>query len=246
MTSTIQRWDLISSNPNAPEVMDQRRAVIRKARSRSLVYDRIAFLSQLVSGKSILDVGVVEHTQEASKSPNWLHGHLRRHAERCLGVDVLEAEIDHLKERGYDVMCADITIAPLPLTFDVIVGGEILEHLDSPGMFMKNCAAMLGDGGRVVVTVPNPWYCNAIIKSARRNRIFVDSADHVAWYDASTLSELGLRHGLVLDRFTGIGISRPETFRARVLCYGLKPVLIGLGFAPELFAKSIIYEFVLA
>jgi SAM-dependent methyltransferase len=246
MSSTIERWNLISSDPNAPEVMDMRRAAIARARSRGLTYDRVGYLSQLVAGRSVLDVGVVEHTREASVSPGWLHGHLHRNARYCLGVDVLEPEIDHLKEQGYDVMCADITIAPLPQTFEVIVGGEILEHLNSPGMFMKNCAAMLGDTGRLVITVPNPWYCNVIIKSARRKTVFVDSSDHVAWYDASTLCELGLRHGLVLDRFTGIGISRPRTLRAKFLCYLIKPILIGLGFAPELFAKSIIYEFIRA
>ncbi|MEP7341840.1 MAG: class I SAM-dependent methyltransferase [Acidobacteriota bacterium] len=246
MMTTMQRWQEISNDPNAPEVMDMRRAAIAKARTGALIYDRVAYLCQLAAGKSVLDIGVVEHTREAAEGPNWLHGHLHRHANRCLGVDVLEAEVEHLKARGYEVLCADITQAPLPLTFDVIIGGEVLEHLNSPGMFMKNCAAMLAPGGRLIITVPNPWYINAIIKSCRRRTTFVDSADHVAWYEASTLCELGLRHGLRLDHFVGIGLSDPKTLRAKIFLYGLKPALIGLGCAPELFSKSIIYEFVLA
>jgi SAM-dependent methyltransferase len=161
-------------------------------------------------------------------------------------VDVLEAEVFRLRERGYDVVCADITQAPLSSTFDVIIGGEVLEHLNSPGMFMKNCAAMLNSGGRLVITVPNPWYANAIIKSCRRRTTFVDSADHVAWYDPSTLCELGLRHGLRLDRFSGISSDDSKTIRARLFFSGLKPILLMLGFAPEIFSKSIIYEFIQA
>jgi SAM-dependent methyltransferase len=120
----------------------------------------------------------------------------------------------------------------------------VLEHLNSPGAFMKNCAAMLAPGGRLVITVPNPWYLNAIVKSCRSSTTFMDSADHVAWYDASSLCELGARHGLQLDRFAGIDLGRPTTFRAKVFFGLLKPALTRLGCASELFAKSIVYEFV--
>jgi 2-polyprenyl-3-methyl-5-hydroxy-6-metoxy-1,4-benzoquinol methylase len=241
----MQRWQDISDDPNAEEVMNMRRAMITKARTGKLIYDRVAYLCQIVDGKSVLDIGVVEHSRGAAEAPGWLHGHLNRHAKRCLGVDVLEAEVEHLKKLGYEVICADITQEPLPSTFEVIIGGEVLEHLNSPGMFMKNCAAMLEPGGRLVITVPNPWYANAILKSCRRAATFVDSADHVAWYEASTLCELGARHGLKLSRFSGIGSSNQSTIPAKIFFTGLKPALLGLGFAPELFSKSIIYEFVL-
>jgi hypothetical protein len=123
MTTTGQRWQDISSDPNAPEVMAMRRAVIAKARSGIQIRDRISYLCQLVVGKSVLDVGIVEHTQAASYGASWLHGHLHQHAKRCLGVDILEPEVEHLKKRGYEVICADITQSPLPMTFDVIIGG---------------------------------------------------------------------------------------------------------------------------
>jgi 2-polyprenyl-3-methyl-5-hydroxy-6-metoxy-1,4-benzoquinol methylase len=240
----MQRWQEISDDPNAREVMDMRRAAIAKARTGELICDRVAYLCQLAAGKSVLDIGVVEHTREAAEGSGWLHGHLCRHARSCLGVDILESEVEHLKTRGYEVICADITQSPLPLTFDVIIGGEVLEHLNSPGMFMKNCAAMLAPGGRLAITVPNPWYANVIIKSCRSHSTFLDSADHVGWHDASTLCELGLRHGLRLDRFAGISISHPKTTRAKIFFRVLKPALIRLGFAAELFSKSIVYEFV--
>jgi 2-polyprenyl-3-methyl-5-hydroxy-6-metoxy-1,4-benzoquinol methylase len=131
-------------------------------------------------------------------------------------VDVLEADVKHLREQGYEAILADITQSPVPEKFDVIVGGEVLEHLDAPGMFMKNCAAMLNPGGRLAITAPNPWYINAIVKSCFGRYTFVDSADHVAWYDASTLFELGQRHGFELERFTGIAVHNPKTFRARL------------------------------
>ena len=238
----MRLWRDISENPNDPKILELRRVAISKARTGRLIVDRVAFLCELVAGKSVLDVGVVEHTRAAAMSPDWLHGQLRRHATRCVGVDILEEEVKYLQEQGYSVIVADITQSPLLDKFDIIIGGEVLEHIESPGMFMKNCAAMLNTNGRLAITVPNPWYINAVLKSSFRRHTFVDSADHVAWYDASTLVELGQRHGFKLDRFTGITVDNPQTLRGRIF-FGLTPLLIALGFAPELFAKSIVYEF---
>jgi 2-polyprenyl-3-methyl-5-hydroxy-6-metoxy-1,4-benzoquinol methylase len=239
----MQRWQELSYDPNDPKVMEARRHAIAKARTGELVFDRVAYLCKLVTGRSVLDIGVVEHTREATESPQWLHGHLSRCAASCLGVDVMEAEVTRLDERGYNVVLADITQAPLRQRFDVIIGGEVLEHLDAPGMFMEHCAAMLDLGGWLVITVPNPWYVNVILKSCFRWNTFVDSADHVAWYEASTLFELAQRHGFSLERITGIGVDKPKTALAK-LFFGIRPLLIRIGLAPELFAKSVIYEFV--
>ena len=239
----MEQWQTISEDPNDPKVMQLRLAAISTARSEGLVVDRVAYLCGLVSNKSVLDIGVVAHTRGASMSSDWLHGHIKRHARRCLGIDVLETEVKYLKEQGYDIIVADITESPLPQKFDIIIGGEVLEHLDSPGMFMKNCAAMLEPGGRLVITVPNPWYINAILKSCFKWHTFIDSADHVAWYDASTLFELGQRNGFRLERFIGVTVDNPKGLRAR-LFFNARPFLIRVGLAPLLFAKSIIYEFV--
>lgn len=239
----MRRWAQISSDPNDPETMGVRRNAIEKARRQELLFDRVVYLCNLVAGKSVLDVGIVEHTRAAIESPQWLHGHLKRVAASCVGVDVIESEVMYLSERGYNVVLADITRAPLGQKFDLIIAGEVLEHLDAPGMFMQNCAAMLDTGGRLVITVPNPWYVNAIVKNCFQSSIFVDSADHVAWYDASTLLELGQRHGFELEQFTGIMVRNPSTLRAK-LFFSLRKPLVVIGVSPQLFAKSIVYEFV--
>ena len=157
-------------------------------------------------------------------------------------MDVLEREVANLRQHGFDVACVDVTREPLPRQFDVIIGGEVIEHLDAPGRFLQSCSAMLKPGGRLAITAPNPWYANAVFKNCLRRYTFVDSADHVAWYDASTLFEIGQRCGLRLDRFTGIGGAQPRTLGAKLL-FQLRPLLVGLGISPEFFAKSIIYEF---
>ncbi len=102
---------------------------------------------------------------------------------------------------------------------------------------------MLQPGGRLAVTVPNPWYANVILKNLSKRTTFIDSADHVAWYEASVLYELGQRHNLELDCLTGICSTNSKTIKARLMT-SLRPFLVFLGVSPEIFAKSIIYEFV--
>jgi SAM-dependent methyltransferase len=241
----VKRWQAYGKDPNDPALHALRQQAIARARAGVLIADRVEYLCAIAAGKSVLDIGVVEHAAAAAANPRWLHGEIRRHAAQCFGVDVLPAEIAALQAKGYNVACVDVTEQPLAQRFDVIIAGEVIEHLDATGRFMHSCAAMLAPGGRLALSAPNPWYANAIVRSVLRGPPFVDSADHVGWYDAAVLYELGQRHGLRLERFAGVGGSHPRTWKGR-LVLGLRPLLLKLGLRAELFAKSIIYEFVRA
>lgn len=244
--STIQRWYEVSKDPNAPAVMQARREALQAVRTGQLIKSRTDYFCQLVKNKSVLDVGVVEHTQTATQSSNWLHGHLAQAASNCLGVDILETELEHLKSLGFNVVCADITQQPLSQKFDIIICGEILEHVEATGALFESAAQMLNLNGRLVISVPNPWYANVILKSSFGTFPYVDNADHVAWFDPCTLYELGQRHGLKLDRFTGVSTEMKDSLSLKAkLFFYFMPLMMRFGLRPELFAKSIIYEFVL-
>lgn len=239
----MKRWFEISKDPNAVEVGVARRNALQGIRARHLIPNRVEYLADMARGRRVLDIGVVAHIDEAAAASGWLHGRLAAVATRCLGVDILEESVARLKERGYDVAVADFTQAPLAERFEVIVAGEVLEHLGNPGSFMKNCREMLEPHGSLFVTVPNPWYINVIAKNLRRGSLFVDSADHVVWYDPNAMYELGQRCGLELVAFAGITIDKPASLFARAFFSIAQPILIALGFAPELFAKSMMYRF---
>lgn len=240
---TNVNWRAISHDPNSPAVLAARRRILAAARKPTLIDDRCRYISRLANGKKVLDVGVVEHYAEASQKKEWLHEHVHRAASSCLGVDILEDGIGNLRERGYRVICADITQTLLDETFDLIVMGDIIEHVGNPGALMKNAALMLDKGGRLIITTPNPWYLNPIFKNVFESQPFTDSADHVTWADPSTITEMGQRAGLALDCYAGIRMQNSGSLLSR-LAVTLAPVFILLGLRRELFAKSILYEFV--
>jgi 2-polyprenyl-3-methyl-5-hydroxy-6-metoxy-1,4-benzoquinol methylase len=238
----VNTWSDISQDPNQPEVLSYRIQELARARKRQLIGNRIAHIQGLVKGKDVLDIGVVEHFRASSAADTWLHQHVRAAARTCLGMDILADEVKSLCDRGYQVVTHDITSGPLDAQFDVIVVGDVIEHLNNPSALFKNAAPMLRAGGRLVVSTPNPWYANAILKNLFEGAPFTDSADHVTWFDAGTLCELANRFGLQLDSYAGVRAESSGTWRSRLLLK-LTPVLVAAGLRPEVFAKTMLYEF---
>lgn len=237
----MKRWQEVTGDPNSACVRQRRQAALAAARQKVGINDRIAYFCKLAKGKNVLDIGVVDHQLKDVTSRDWLHGRLCKVAARCHGVDVLIEEVAELQRRGFSVSCVNLVETALPQQFDVIICGDVLEHVDQPGPLFRHCRMMLADDGVFAVSVPNPWYLNVISKALFGRRGFQDNADHVAWYDPSTLFELGDRFGFELFRYSGIGVSRARSASARFLL-SVRP-LADLCMCPEAFAKTMIYEF---
>ncbi len=78
-----------------------------------------------------------------------------------------------------------------------MVVGEILEHIDSPGLLLRNLRDSVDASTQVVVTVPSAWSLRGIFHAVRG--VEKVAPDHVAYYSPSTLSELLTRSGFVVE-----------------------------------------------
>lgn len=103
----------------------------------------------LPKGGAVLDVGCAS---------GGLLDHLRRTAGRRVGLEVSEAAAaeaalvaDEVVNRAVD----DETLEFDAATFDVIVCGDVLEHLVSPDTALPRMRRWLAPGGAVVISVPN-------------------------------------------------------------------------------------------
>ena len=92
-----------------------------------------AWVGDFVRGRKVLDVGCMNHSVSASDDERWLHGHVVRNAASCLGLDILESDVAQLRARGFNMVCGDAITCDLGDTFDVIVAGELIEHVEDPG-----------------------------------------------------------------------------------------------------------------
>ncbi len=94
--------------------------------------------------------------------------------ERYLGVDldaesIAIARTEHPNHTFQTV--AEFDAEPPSEPFDTIVGLAVIEHVPSPEAWLKEMAALLKPGGRIVLTTPHPNY-RRIHEFGARLRIF--------------------------------------------------------------------------
>ena len=168
-------------------------------------------------GKRVLHLGCTNYpyTQESIDNQMLLHSELESVAADLWGIDSDQAGIDILSSNGSkQILLGDLENldkVELDQTFDVIVAGEMIEHLNNPGLFFEGIKRFMGDGSQLIVTTINAyggmrflWYG----LKGRRGRVEFVHPDHVAYYSYSTIKVLLERHELHLENFLFYDIGR--------------------------------------
>jgi SAM-dependent methyltransferase len=126
----------------------------RERRTREFVYageERVSLFRDYVGGpnRRVLDLGC-------------RYGALTRaYAEgnQVTGVDVDREALAEAAKLGIETRWADVD-EPLPFedaSFDVVVAGELLEHVRDPAGLVAEARRLLRPGGRFVASVPNAF-----------------------------------------------------------------------------------------
>jgi SAM-dependent methyltransferase len=126
-----------------------------------IINDRDRFLREYVTGKTVLHGGCVdsELLEERIATKRLLHDVLGTTAKRLVGVDVDCKGISEMLQRGYkNIYCADIESWHYEEKFDVIVLGEIIEHIDNCGLLLQSVKRFCHSGTTVIFTTPNNYY----------------------------------------------------------------------------------------
>jgi 2-polyprenyl-3-methyl-5-hydroxy-6-metoxy-1,4-benzoquinol methylase len=157
------------------------------------------YLSEFVKGENVLDLGCVEHSASSEESEFWLHRHLVRSAKSVLGLDIVEGDVEALRKRGYNIICADATTVSLDKTFDVVVAGELIEHVINPGGLLTNMRRHLNENGRLIITTPHTFYLiNSLIGFFSAGPKYWHP-DHVAWYCPYVLKSMLHKTGYEME-----------------------------------------------
>lgn len=167
---------------------------------RARVVDRTEYLMSLARGRRVIHVGFVDAGFRAmqDQSGSWLHEHLARSAGSLVGIDVDERGVEHARAEGYEAYVLDCrdqaAVAKLALeSADLVIAGEVLEHVDDAAGFLRGLHALVGPAGVLVVTVPNATgLLNTAAALVGRE---VQHPDHIATYTWRTLAQLLARHG---------------------------------------------------
>ncbi len=189
--------------------------------------DRVAYLLELCRGQRVLHLGCTNspYTAQSLADGSLLHLRLQEVAAELWGVDnddeALEtlavggvanlikadleqldkADLEQLDEGGLEQLDKGETSS----RFDVILAGEVIEHLSNPGLFLASARRLMDARTRLVLTTVNAYCAMRFVRYAMRGRggrAEPVHPDHVAYYSYATIRVLLDRHGLAVDRFS--------------------------------------------
>ena len=189
-----------ASDAGRPEDPYCRASLIHRL-PRARVVDRIAWLTERCRGKRVIHVGFADagFRTEQQRAGRWLHQCLGDAAAELVGIDTDPAGVGAAAESGYEAHLADCAdpaeVAALQLApADVVVAGEVIEHIDAPGPFVAALRGLCRSNGRLIVTTPNA--CGLVNPVAGLLRgVEVNHPDHVVMFTQRTLCELLRRRG---------------------------------------------------
>jgi len=141
---------------------------------------REKIIENIVKGRSVLDIG-----SAADGGDKILWNLIRKSSAEVTGIDVLPCE-------DPDVVHGDMESYDFEGCFDVIVMGDVIEHVNNPGLLLANIRKHLKKNGQLIVTTPNAkWWTVA----------YRPHPEHVVWHDKYTLTKLLQRFGFSVEQF---------------------------------------------
>ena len=162
--------------------------------------DRVGHLVALARGRRVIHVGFADQGYRGmqERSGTWLHAHLDRVATSLVGLDLAPDDVARAEADGYEVHAVDCTdrsaVIDLGLVpAQIVLAGEVIEHLDRPGDLFDALEPLVAPGGLLVITTPNAYgWLNVGASLLGRE---INHPDHVCMFTQRTLAALGARHG---------------------------------------------------
>jgi 2-polyprenyl-3-methyl-5-hydroxy-6-metoxy-1,4-benzoquinol methylase len=161
----------------------------------------IDYVKNLEKNKKILDIGCTD-MPNISLHSNFLHKKICENVNKkvkVLGVDNNKNKIKKMKLQGYNCINANILKKFTKQKFDLIIAGEIIEHISDQNKFILSLKNLLSKNGKILITTPNPNGVMSVLgywffKNERGGE------GHVLWQSPKTLKLLCLKNKLLVKK----------------------------------------------
>jgi hypothetical protein len=171
---------------------------------------RVDLIKEICRQKKVLHLGCTNYpyTEDSIAHDMLLHFELGGIASELYGFDFDQSGIDVLASKGienlYQADLEYLADVPLDERFDVVIGGEMIEHLSNPGLFLSGVKRFMNDGSKLVLTTVNAYCAMRFLIYGLRGRGGKNEPvhpDHVSYYSFSTINLLLQRHGFEIKKF---------------------------------------------
>ena len=197
--SIVIDWTKLTTDPNDLAAVNKVQNYLKEIRVvRRQEYSD--WLYREVEDKTVLDIGAIEHNLEYARSPHWKHRKLIETASKVVGVDILEEYAAVLNKEGFDIRVCDATSDEyIGERFDVVILGDVIEHVSDTIKLVEFAIRHLNDSGEVIIKTPNPYYTGCIKKNLR-DKPFVN-LEHMSWITPTMMLEIARRANCKLTNY---------------------------------------------
>jgi len=170
------------------------------------VQSRLDILKTECAGKRVIHLGAADHKGLIASKISagiWLHGVISEVASECVGVDVDADVVAHVtREHGVaNMIPGNIFDDAIVESFrskgewDVMLLGEILEHIPNPVQFLSDIRQKYsGTVREIIITVPNALRISNFLNAFRGFEAI--NTDHKFWFTPYTLASVSVSAGL--------------------------------------------------
>lgn len=177
--------------------------MIRNSLNDFYLINRVDHIQDLCRNKKVLHLGATDApgTVEALKNNRLLHLQINQVAEYLVGLDINTQMIEWLAQNQNieNIEYGNIeTPDDYPEDhFDIILAGEIMEHLSNPGKALDAIRKNMQSETRLIVTVPNAYSLKGFMRAIMGHELI--HPDHTLHHSPYTLKSLLERHGFVIE-----------------------------------------------
>jgi len=150
---------------------------------------RVKKILEFCRNKKVLNIGCADNY--------YLHAKISEIAKDLVGIDINRGSLNSLKEDGYKVFEMDAENIQIDETFDIIVMGEVIEHVNNVGNVLNSVSKLMNKDSVLILTTPNIacllLYFNVVILGKDQ------APDHVYYFDIKTIDRLIERYNLRIN-----------------------------------------------
>jgi 2-polyprenyl-3-methyl-5-hydroxy-6-metoxy-1,4-benzoquinol methylase len=157
-------------------------------------------------GKRVLHLGCVGNNDYSTEhkvaaSPSTLHTKLSAIAI-VTGVDISGDAVEEYRRTGIcnNILVGDVEklgVLGLNPEFDLVVVGDLIEHLSNPGHMLDGVRALCRKDTRVILTTPHAFGLAPFLRHLAGN--FREGLQHVMTFNEQNLTHLVQRHGFTVE-----------------------------------------------
>ena len=138
---------------------------------------------------------------------------------RVTAIEYDPAATVDLKQFADEVIVGDLNdpnvFSGIPTWFDVILAGDVLEHLINPQQVLSRAARLLLPGGKIVVSLPNIGHVDVRLSLLQGRFDYTPygllDATHLRFFTLKTIEDLARKSGLVITELKRVRVPAFET-----------------------------------